>query len=403
MSRRVLARLVERVTLALVFATVASCSQQPTELLLSIDSDLLSPEELDTVTIRIESQGQAPKLVSQPMTGEHPSWPLSLVVASGGASSALTLTVMAQKQSKPVVSWTGSVPLVAHESRLVHIPLVARCLGNLCSADQTCSELGCRSKSYQSGELSACNGSDTPERWLAPLPAYDPSKSDSFLVAGGWQSCWVREGIAYCWGKNDDGQLGMGFAGDVLLRRPIPGLEKIRSLALGAFHGCACTENGQLSCWGQNDFGQLGVGTGPAVLSPQPVATVPDCQKVVARERHGCVLTRAGQVSCWGDNAMGQVSPTGLSVVTTPTPIPRLTGVTDLSGAQGGLGLHLRSHGGRTREMLGRAECGTARRWHRHRLKRAAWRTWRRRIDALCGDRSRLRGVGRSSSALLGQ
>jgi len=40
----------------------------------------------------------------------------------------------------------------------------------------------------------------------------------------------------------------------------VQGLEKVRVIAVGAFHNLALTEDGILWAWGSNEYGQLGTG-----------------------------------------------------------------------------------------------------------------------------------------------
>jgi alpha-tubulin suppressor-like RCC1 family protein len=40
----------------------------------------------------------------------------------------------------------------------------------------------------------------------------------------------------------------------------VQGLEKVRVIAVGAFHNLALTEDGILWAWGNNEYGQLGTG-----------------------------------------------------------------------------------------------------------------------------------------------
>lgn len=40
----------------------------------------------------------------------------------------------------------------------------------------------------------------------------------------------------------------------------VQGLEKVRLIAVGAFHNLALQEDGTLWAWGNNEYGQLGTG-----------------------------------------------------------------------------------------------------------------------------------------------
>lgn len=85
------------------------------------------------------------------------------------------------------------------------------------------------------------------------------------ISAGGDHTCTLLEGGALrCWGTNSDGQLG--YPGS-LRGRPTPAElgdvdlgAKVVQVSAGFRHTCAVTDEGSLFCWGRNDEGQLGYG-----------------------------------------------------------------------------------------------------------------------------------------------
>ncbi|PKN45676.1 MAG: RCC1 repeat-containing protein, partial [Deltaproteobacteria bacterium HGW-Deltaproteobacteria-17] len=85
----------------------------------------------------------------------------------------------------------------------------------------------------------------------------------------------TTSGVLYCWGANDDGQLGRaGAASNVPVQATLaPGAFAVEAGTVGT---CAITTPGRLWCWGLNDFGQLGggptLGTGP-FSTPLPVVS----------------------------------------------------------------------------------------------------------------------------------
>lgn len=85
----------------------------------------------------------------------------------------------------------------------------------------------------------------------------------------------TTSGAAYCWGANDYGQLGVGG----LLRRPLS-IEPVPvagdltfSMVSGGFsHTCGVTTDGLVYCWGENNVGQLGDGSTDGHNKPSPIA-----------------------------------------------------------------------------------------------------------------------------------
>ncbi len=89
------------------------------------------------------------------------------------------------------------------------------------------------------------------------------------VAVGGFFACVVTTaGELKCWGNNASGQLGLG---DVENRGDAPGEMgdalpfvdvggDVRRVELGYAHGCALLVDGRLKCWGKNTQGQLGLG-----------------------------------------------------------------------------------------------------------------------------------------------
>ena len=106
------------------------------------------------------------------------------------------------------------------------------------------------------------------------------------MSVGSSNTCAVTvSGRAYCWGHNDAGQLGDGTYGvDRLVPGPRrhhhgPDDDDVASIPAGAeiwdgnsAHTCAITKTGQLYCWGLNNQGQLGDGTIHKPAHPHPGA-----------------------------------------------------------------------------------------------------------------------------------
>lgn len=75
------------------------------------------------------------------------------------------------------------------------------------------------------------------------------------------------DGVAHCWGDNLYGQLGDGTTRDPITGsprmtpRPVVGGRAFQTLVAGYRRVCGLTADGVAYCWGRNDFGQLGDGT----------------------------------------------------------------------------------------------------------------------------------------------
>jgi len=84
-------------------------------------------------------------------------------------------------------------------------------------------------------------------------------------------------GAASCWGANDFGQLGAAStetchfaAGEACSTAPVSvvGGLTFTTLALGDAHTCGLVADGHVYCWGRNDDGELGNGTTTTTSAP---------------------------------------------------------------------------------------------------------------------------------------
>jgi alpha-tubulin suppressor-like RCC1 family protein len=157
------------------------------------------------------------------------------------------------------------------------------------------------------------NGITTQGTSLQPSLVIGPSSlgAVSFVrvAAGGAHVCALAtSGKAFCWGLDDQFQLGTG---DTLLNHsttPIPIKSNLlfSQISAGANHTCATASNGTTLCWGDNSRGQTGKGTvGDTVDVPTAVAG--SFSQISAGGQHTCGLTPAGTAFCWGANEVGQL------------------------------------------------------------------------------------------------
>lgn len=126
----------------------------------------------------------------------------------------------------------------------------------------------------------------------------------SAVTLGGYFSCALSEGVVWCWGNNQYGQLGDGTTTTRSLPAPVTGLPAgIRKLAAGERHACAIDGSGELWCWGDNERGQVGVaitGAPPFEALPRRVETLGG--QVAAVHLGGTQSCAAvdGSKKCWG-------------------------------------------------------------------------------------------------------
>jgi alpha-tubulin suppressor-like RCC1 family protein len=138
-------------------------------------------------------------------------------------------------------------------------------------------------------------------------------------IDAGWShTCAVSTtNLAYCWGLGGFGQIGNGGKSQARIwPAAVGGMRSFDHVNAGGNHSCGVTMSGVGYCWGLNQDGQLGIGTniGPETCFGQSCSTRPvrvvgglSLAQVNAGYQHTCGRTTYGKVWCWGDNTYGQL------------------------------------------------------------------------------------------------
>lgn len=107
----------------------------------------------------------------------------------------------------------------------------------------------------------------------------------------------------WCWGRNGSGQLGVDVTITPDTATPVQVLPDAtwQSVSAGFAHTCAIARGNTLYCWGYNDNGQLGIG-GPnaANFLPQQVGDVGEWSDVSAGNISTCAVNTDSTLWCWG-------------------------------------------------------------------------------------------------------
>jgi alpha-tubulin suppressor-like RCC1 family protein len=159
---------------------------------------------------------------------------------------------------------------------------------------------------------------DRTMRLTPPLNAVNlgVGRTARALALGAYHSCALLDNFTMkCWGSNSDGQLGYNDK----TQRAVPDANvlnfgpdvTVRSMNVGTYHSCAILSDNSLRCWGRNSDGQLGLGDTTARLAPSTsvdVGTGLIPRQVTAGLSHTCALFDEGIFQCWGGNEEGQLA-----------------------------------------------------------------------------------------------
>lgn len=187
-------------------------------------------------------------------------------------------------------------------------------------------------------------------------PVAMQGKEITNVVLGWSTACAIADGDLFCWGRNQYGQIGDNST----TQRNTP----VRTSVIGTTNGKPVTDvssspysdftcavaSGDAYCWGRNQYGQLGDNTTTSRLVPtlvtkqaghlQGKTVVQIVQERAPRmldgsvttegggsdrayytQSHACALTSDGQVYCWGGNRYGQMGQGSYSNTNQLTPI----------------------------------------------------------------------------------
>ncbi|KAF7009254.1 hypothetical protein CFC21_023819 [Triticum aestivum] len=115
----------------------------------------------------------------------------------------------------------------------------------------------------------------------------------------------------YSWGWGDFGRLGHGNSTDVFTPQPVKALQgiKIKQLACGDSHCLAVTMAGEVLSWGRNQNGQLGLGTTEDSLLPQTIQAFVgiSVKMIAAGAEHTAAVTEDGEIYGWGWGRYGNL------------------------------------------------------------------------------------------------
>ncbi len=151
------------------------------------------------------------------------------------------------------------------------------------------------------------------------------------ISAGDRHTCIVSrtDGSVWCWGADDEGQLGDGGTNQPPEARPpiqVPGIpSNIVQVSAGRAHACARTSDGAVWCWGSNKHKQCGQ-NGPDMVGPNHIddSTFRSAKNVSAGGRHTCVVGSTGGLWCWGKR-LGATGQAG-SDLSVPTSVSGISG-----------------------------------------------------------------------------
>ncbi|KAH7520537.1 hypothetical protein FEM48_Zijuj08G0154500 [Ziziphus jujuba var. spinosa] len=167
--------------------------------------------------------------------------------------------------------------------------------------------------SWGRGEDGQLGHGDAEDR-LSPtqLSALDGHEIVSLTCGADHTTAYSESRVeVYSWGWGDFGRLGHGDSSDLFTPLPIKALHglKIKQIACGDSHCLAVTVEGEVQSWGRNQNGQLGLGSTEDSLVPQKIQAFQgvSIKMVAAGAEHTAAITEDGSLYGWGWGRYGNL------------------------------------------------------------------------------------------------
>jgi alpha-tubulin suppressor-like RCC1 family protein len=129
-------------------------------------------------------------------------------------------------------------------------------------------------------------------------------------ISAGYSHCLgiTTTGVAYAWGNNSWGQLGINSYFDKSTPVAVCGGLIFKQISANGEFSLGITEDGIAYAWGNNDLGQLGNNTlAVEKLTPSAVCGGLTFREISAGDYHSLGLTTTGILYAWGYNFYGQL------------------------------------------------------------------------------------------------
>lgn len=164
--------MVKRPLLAAIFAfLLAACSDEPTQIIVAVDTDLLVPDEIDSIHFEVTGPDGREQTSTASLVGEGaPSLPRTLALTRrDGPLGPYLIRVTGLRGAGEFIERRASVSFIEGRSVLLVLRLLRSCRTAGCTTDQTCDLEGCRAVEVDPSELLDWSGKPEPIDGSLPI------------------------------------------------------------------------------------------------------------------------------------------------------------------------------------------------------------------------------------------
>lgn len=171
-----------------------------------------------------------------------------------------------------------------------------------------------------------------------PTPSVISGVTNVKSIAAGYQHTLVlaNDSTVWAWGDNASGQLGNGTFNSDSIPTQVPGLTQVVSVSGGtaAYHSLALKADGTVWAWGRNTDGQLGIGTTVNSNVPMQVQGLSHIVAISGGEYHSLAIRKDGTVWAWGRNGNGQLGDNTVANSNVPVQVIGMTGAIEVAAGR---------------------------------------------------------------------
>ncbi|MEM9070654.1 MAG: hypothetical protein AAGE52_19260 [Myxococcota bacterium] len=273
----------------------AGCADQPTQTLVRFEADPALEARAEVLRVRLfREDGEAFYDERAVLNGDLAARRVPVLPLNGDATRRFRVVAELLEEERSIALVRAETGFVAGELREIALRFDEACEGVVCGDRESC-------------RAGSCGGACVdPAPRGTPTPAFRCTEVDAG-VDGGSDAALPDAGVDAFDAAPD---CMCECAGDLCTAEGCRPARPVVNVQLGRTHACAIDEDGGLWCWGDNDDGQIGIGLpapGAPSTVPEPVPVTEgfggvEVTEITLGQRITGALLLDGRLFTWGDD-----------------------------------------------------------------------------------------------------